>query len=367
MTPPPPYRALFCDLRTDQVLDAIPLDGVSFDDYIGKSGSLRASIAVTSADMARRVRLLAPARTALWVYRGGQIWWGGILWQSTPTIGDRGAASCTIQAATWDSYLDRRVVMDTLTSSGVDQLDIARGLVEYTTEQPGGDIGIVIDYDTVSGVPRDRVFGRYDQPRIRQLLDQLAAVEDGFEWRIASETDAAGGRVKRLVLGYPRIHAGSTDVVLDYPGPVRAYSDPEDGGSRATHWQSRGATPNRNQAAASVPLLTDVQEVTGAIEQGWPRLDGTSDHSTVEDPTTLTEHAVADLGRAWSQTTIPEITIIPGDRLSPAMLGATVRVRRRDVWHPDGDDRRYRVVGMSVTPPTRTSGETCRLFLEVAA
>lgn len=361
-----PYRVLFTDLRSDQVLDAIPLDGLSFDDYIGKSGTLRATIAVTSTAMAQRVRLLVPARTAVWVYRGGQIWWGGILWQATPAVDDRGAASCAIQAATWDSYLDRRVLFDTLTATGVDQLDIARQLVAYTATQPGGDIGIVIDYGQTSGVPRDRVYSRYDQPRIRQLLDQLAAVQGGFEWRISSGTNEFGARVKRLQLGYPRILAGSTDVVLDYPGPIRAYADPEDGGGRATHWQSRGAATNRNQATESVPMLTDVQEVTGAVGAGWPRLDGTSDHTTVEDPATLLGHATADLGRAWTQTTIPEITITPGDRLSPAMLGATVRVRRRDMWHPDGDDRRYRVVGMSVTPPTRSSGETARLFLEAA-
>ncbi|GCD94081.1 hypothetical protein [Embleya hyalina] len=362
------YRVLFTDLRSDQVLDAIPVDGMSFDDYIGKSGSLRASIPVTSAEMARRVQLLVPARTAVWVYRGGQVWWGGIVWQATPTVGDRGAAAYSIQAATWDSYLDRRVLMTTYETppGGVDQLDIARELVAYTAEQPGGDIGITIDYGQVSGIVRDRTYSRYDQPRIRQLLDQLAAVQGGFEWRISSELDEFGARVKRLVLGYPRITAGSTDVVLDYPGPIRVYSDPEDGGGRATHWQSRGATTNRNQAADSNPMLTDVQEVAGAIDAGWPRLDGTSDHTTVEDPATLLGHAQADLGRAWTQTTIPEITITPGDRLSPAMLGATVRVRRRDLWHPAGDDRRYRVVGMSVTPPTRSSGETARLFLEAA-
>jgi len=368
-TPPtPPYRALFCDLRTDQVLTALPLEGVTFDTFIGRTGTLRASVAVTSAATARTVLALRGGRTGVWVYRGGQIWWGGIMWQSVPSTSDRDIASCAIQASTWESYLDKRRLFDTYTSppGGVDQFDIARQLVAYTASQPGGDIGIDIDYGQTSGVLRDRTYSRFDQPRIRQLVDDLAAVEGGFEWRIDSRLDEFGGRVKRLQLGHPRITAGSTDIVLDHPGPILSSSDPEDAGSRATHWQSRGASVNRNQAAASTPLLSPVLAVPGAIDEGWPRLDGTSDHNTVEQQATLDAHATADLSRAWSQTTIPEITVTPGDRLSPAMLGATVRVRRRNLWHPDGDDRRYRVVGMSVTPPTRDRGESARLFLEAA-
>ncbi|MFE7118367.1 hypothetical protein ACFU99_23425, partial [Streptomyces sp. NPDC057654] len=50
------YRALFCDLRTDQVVDSLPLTGVQFDDYIGKPGSLRATVPLPDRHLAQRAR-----------------------------------------------------------------------------------------------------------------------------------------------------------------------------------------------------------------------------------------------------------------------------------------------------------------------
>ncbi|MFD7721483.1 hypothetical protein ACFV6K_37585, partial [Streptomyces sp. NPDC059814] len=45
----PVYRAVFCDLRTDQVVDVLPLTETRFDDYIGKSGSLSATVPLPDA------------------------------------------------------------------------------------------------------------------------------------------------------------------------------------------------------------------------------------------------------------------------------------------------------------------------------
>ncbi|UNZ04214.1 hypothetical protein SRIMHP_16460 [Streptomyces rimosus subsp. rimosus] len=55
-----PYRALFCDLRTDQVIDALPIQGVSLGDWIGKSGSLGATIPIPNAALAGRVGRAGP-------------------------------------------------------------------------------------------------------------------------------------------------------------------------------------------------------------------------------------------------------------------------------------------------------------------
>ncbi|MCZ9347886.1 hypothetical protein NGM37_60425, partial [Streptomyces sp. TRM76130] len=52
----PVYRAVFCDLRTDQVIDVLPLTDTKFDDYIGKSGSLSATVPLPNAALARRAR-----------------------------------------------------------------------------------------------------------------------------------------------------------------------------------------------------------------------------------------------------------------------------------------------------------------------
>ncbi|MFF8095679.1 hypothetical protein [Streptomyces sp. NPDC016675] len=361
----PPYRILLCDLRSDQLLDALPVSGVSLDDYIGKTGSLRGTVPLPNRELADRARrALVPGRTALWVERGRELWWGGILWTLSLASDARGFLGAQIQAGGWESYLYRRYLYDTQIAEQVDQLDIARGLVDYVQNTEGGNIGITYDTHT-SGVLRDRTYLRYDLPTVGDLLDDLAAVENGFEWRVSSYRDGDGRRVKRLRLGSPKILTGAADIVLDHPGPVLSYRWDVDATRKANAWQSRGATTNRNQAADSYPLMSELVIDDADVAAGWPRMDGTSDYTTVEQQGTLDSHARADATAARNPVVIPEVEVLLGGQITPALLGATVRLRIRDLWHPDTLDGRYRVVGMSISPPERGRPETARLYLEV--
>ncbi|MFF7234395.1 hypothetical protein [Streptomyces sioyaensis] len=361
----PPYRLLFCDLRSDTLLDALPVQGVSLDDYIGKTGRLTGTVPIPNRAIAERARrALVPGRTGVWVERGRDIWWGGPLWTLSLASDERGFLGAQIQAGGWESYLYRRLLYDTLTAAQVDQFDIVRELIDYVQETPGGNLGITYD-DAVSGVTRDRTFLRYDLSSIGDLLDGLAAVERGFEWRIASFRDGDGRRVKRLQLGHPVIRTGAADIVLDHPGPVLSYAWPTDATLKANAWQSRGASINDNQAKDSYPLTSPLLVADDDIAAGWPRLDSSSDYTSVEEQTTLDEHARADWTAARNPVQIPEVTVLLGGNITPALIGATVRLRIRDLWHPTTLDARYRVVGMSISPPERGRPETARLYLEV--
>ncbi|KIZ17324.1 hypothetical protein SNA_14990 [Streptomyces natalensis ATCC 27448] len=362
------YRFLFADLRTDQTLDQLPVQGVTFDDYIGKTGALSGTIPVPDAEIAARVKkAVVPGRTALWVERGPDLWWGGIVWTMTPAVDDRGAVTVAIQAATFDSFWDHAILRDTLEAQQMDQFDIARDLATYATDQEGGDIGIRIDYSKTSGVRRDRTYSRFDATRVREALDRLAAVENGFEWRVQVYREAATGeRVKRLQLGYPTITAGAAPVMLTYPGNVLNYSWPQDATGMANTWQSRGATDNQNQADQSNPIMSTLWSYPEKLKAGWPRLDGSSDYNTVEKLTTLNEHAKADLARAKDPVVIPSIRTRLDGQVTPALIGSAVRLRIRDTWFSDGLDADYRVVGLHVTPAQRGQQESVELYLEAA-
>lgn len=365
MATAPPYRMVFTDLRSDTVLDALPVAGVALDDYIGKTGSMRGTVPIPNAEIAARARrALVPGRTGVWVERGREVWWGGILWTLALASDRRGFLSAQVQAGGWESYLYRRLLFDTLTAAQVDQFDLVRELVDYVQNTEGGNLGITYDPHT-SGVLRDRTFLRYDLPTIGDLLDDLAAAENGFEWRIASYRDTDGRRVKRLQLGHPVIRTGTAPIVLDHPGPVLSYTWPTDATKKANAWQSRGASVNNNQAAESFPLMSEQLVDADNIAAGWPRLDGTSDHTTVERQATLDGHARADWTAARNPVQIPEVEVLLGGNVTPALLGATVRLRIRDLWHPTALDARYRVVGLSINPPERGRPETARLYLEV--
>ncbi|GHG76407.1 hypothetical protein [Streptomyces griseocarneus] len=370
------YRALFCDLLTDRVIDALPLTDVEFDDFIGKPGQLRATVPLPDEALARRARAaLRPGRTAVWLERGSDIWWGGILWTSTPAGDERGRLSVQIQAGTFDSYLEHRILSQDVhfppdakpALPPVDQFEIVRGLVRHAQEQPGGDIGITFGKE-VSGVTARRSYAWSDLARVRELIDQLAAMENGFEWRVHCYRDpASGARVKRLQLGHPRITTSAlADIVLDRPGQVLAYSLPADSTVQANVWVARGESDNRDQASESRPQLSAVQVATADLRAGWPRLEGSSDLSGISDKRLLDGSAAAELQRARSPQVIPEVTIRVDGRITPALIGATVLLRIRDGWHREGPDVRYRVVGLTVTPPARGKGETAKLYLEEA-
>ncbi|MFD5874087.1 hypothetical protein [Streptomyces sp. NPDC060322] len=365
----PTYRVVLCDLRTDQVLDVLPVTDVSLDDYIGKIGSASATIPLPNRAVAARARAaVEPGRTAMWVERGSEVWWGGILWTANLTSNARGFLGLQVQAGGWASYLDHRAILHTQQATQVDQYDIVRGLLDYSASLPGGDIGIEYDAEQLSNVKRDRLFRRYDVSRIRDVIDQLGAVEGGFEWRIGSFRDPSSGRrVKQLQLGSPVIRTGASEVVLDHPGPILSYGWPIDATVQANTWQGRGASDNQNQTKESLPLMSELLVDDEQLAAGWPRLDGTSDYSTVTEQATLDAHARADLAAALHPQTIPEVTVaLDRTPLSPALLGATIRVRIRDDWWAEGLDRRYRVIGLAISPPLRGRSETARLLLEAA-
>ncbi|MGO4750942.1 hypothetical protein AB4212_20390 [Streptomyces sp. 2MCAF27] len=355
------YRAVFTDLRTDQAIDVLPLQGVEYDDYLGKPGSLSATLPVPDARMARRVRELVEERTAVYLERGDEVCWGGIVWTLTPATDDRGSTTVGLQAATFDSYAGRRYIRANLNFSAVDHLEIVRGLWEYTQGAEGGRIGV--EYETTAPtVSRTVAYRDGDETLVEEAIGQLAAMEPGFEYRIAVYRDpVTGRRVKLLQLGSPKIQVGSQPVMLDLPGDVLSYAFPRDATRGGTTARARGGTP---EGGASGPVLSGEQVAQDLIAAGFPRLDTTSDHSNVTDRATLDAFARSELAALRGPVVIPSVRIRLGSDTTPALLGTTVRLRIKDVWFSEGLDARYRVVGIKVTAPERGRPETADLYLE---
>ena len=372
-----PYRAIFCDLRTDRTIDILPLRDVTVDDYIGKPGSLSGTIPVPDAAMAARVRRIEEGRTSVYLQRGGDLWWGGIVWTSTLQSDDHGVITLGIQAATFESYASRRRIRATtpeydprykLSFTNTDQLDIARGLwKDLQTALPGGDIGVSYGNET-SPQKRTVTYRDGDETVYLDALEALAALENGFEHYIAVYTDpATSARVRRLRLGSPTIRTGSTDLVLDRPGSILAYSFPRDATRGGTTARARGASINTDQASESRPLPSTVAYDSGLIGQaGYPRIDLSSDHNDITDAATLTALARAELSAATGAVVIPEISVRLDDLVPTTLLGRTARIRITDEWWSEGLDARYRIIGVKVSPAQRGRPDTADLYLEEA-
>ncbi|MER6332789.1 hypothetical protein ABT298_26400 [Streptomyces sp. NPDC001034] len=363
MTTNTPYRAIFCDLLTDSTIDILPLRDVTVDDYIGKAGSLTGTIPVPDADTAARVRRIEEGRTSVYLQRGHDLWWGGIIWTSTLHSDDQGILTLEIQAATFESYARRRCIRADRSFSG-DQLDIARALWADLQAAPGGDIGVSPGTET-SGQQRAVAYRDGDETVYQEAIEALAAVDNGFEQRISVYRDpATGARVRRLQLGSPAIRIGTTDLVLDRPGSILAYSFPHDATRGGTTARTRGASVNDNQAAESRPQCSTEQVAGDLLAAGYPRIDLTSDHTDVTDKNTLNSLARAELAAARGAVVIPEITIRLDHLVPPALLGRTARLRITDEWFAEGLDARYRIIGVKVSPAQRGRPDTADLYLE---
>ena len=301
---------------------------------------------------------------AVYVLRGSDIWWGGVLWTCTPSVDSRGYVTVDFQASTFESYFDKRKIYDTQTFTGEDQLDIVRGLLDYAQGQNGGDIGITYD-QTLSYVARDRVYRNYDLLNIREQIDLLSNVDGGFEWRMRAYTDENGSRVRHLQLGYPKILTSRTDIMLSAPGQILSYSLPKDGTTVANFWQSRGASTNQDASNESTPLMSTAYFWPTDLDAGWPRLDGSSDYNTVTEQTTLNSHAVADITRFRNPIVIPDVEVrMDGRTITPALIGCVARIRIKDIWFWEGVTLRNRIVGFKIQPPERGKPETAQLYLE---
>ncbi|WP_432155459.1 hypothetical protein [Streptomyces sp. bgisy153] len=372
-----PYRAIFCDLRDDTTIDILPLRDVTVDDYLGKAGSLSGTVPVPDAQMAARVRRIEEGRTAVYLQRGNDLWWGGIIWTATLQSSDRGVLSLGIQAATFESYAGRRRIRADLSFTDVDQLVVARRLWEHLqlgrfadeADKPtviGGNIGVTYGYET-SGQMRSARYRDGDETVYLEAIDALAALDDGFEHHIAVYRDpATGARVRRLRLGSPKIRTGTTDLVMDRPGTILSYAFPRDATRGGTTARARGGSDNTNQAAESRPVFADADEAAALIAAGYPRIDLSSDHNETTSQAVLKSLATAELAQATGAVVIPAVSVRLDDLVPPALLGRTVRIRITDEWWTEGLDARYRVIGVKVSPAQRGRPDTAELYLEEA-
>ncbi|MGA4843788.1 hypothetical protein [Streptomyces sp. G45] len=355
-----PYLAYFADLRTNTPIDVLPLQGLEFDDYIGKPGSLSATLPVPNRRVAERVRQILEGRTAVYLERGDQVCWGGIVWTLTPAMDEQGQVTVALQAATFDSYAARRHIRQNLTFTDTDDLTIVRRLWEHIQAAPGGHIGVGYA-PAPPGTPRTVAYQDGDETLLEEAVSQLAAMEPGFEYVVSVYRDpATGERAKRLLFGSPRLRIGTGTTVLDLPGDILTYSFPRDATRGGTTARARGGTPE----GAQRPVISDEMVAQSLIAGGYPRLDTTSDHSNVTAKAALNALARAELAALSGPVVIPAIRVRLSADTTPTLLGTTVRLRIRDVWFSEGLDASYRVIGVKVTAPERGRPESAELFLE---
>ena len=131
----------------------------------------------------------------------------------------------------------RRVNEDT-SFSNIDQLVIAKTLIENAQAQPYGDIGVGYNSEgqTTSGILVDRVYYGYELKNVFEAIQDLSRQQDGFDFHIDIEYDPITGLpAKYFNTYYPRSGTAYTSTNINIPvfefpaGNMVEYEYPEDG------------------------------------------------------------------------------------------------------------------------------------------
>ena len=341
------YRYLFTDTVTGSVLAELPLTDVNFTQAINTFGTFNATLLLSGVPAASNAAAATiPMRCSLYVDRDGVLVWGGLVvareYSST-------AQSIKITAREFEYYLDRRRITTTQGFTNVDQLLIARTLVNNAQAATGGNIGIQVGTE-LSGVNVSRVFYNYELKSVYQALLDLSRSNNGFDFNIQVAYDGGGNPTKTLLLNYPqsgtRYSASSVSApVFESPaGNIVEYTYPEDGSIAANTLYVVGA-------GSSDAKLIATATATAQLADGWPLLEDMANFSDITDATLLNNLAIGQLAAVEYPPTTLQIVAPPSQNpvLGSYRIGDDVRVRILDDRFPDGLDAVYRLVALSLT------------------
>jgi hypothetical protein len=193
------------------------------------------------------------------------------------------------------------------------------------------------------------------------LITSVTQLTSGPDWTIAWTEDTNGLPLKQLVVGNPiGSSVGMTNLVVDYPGPVKDYVFTENASSGADQWWAVG---DGTGAAAVVGQATNSGDLVG----GYPLWEGVNNYSGVTDQTTINNHAASDLMTFPIPLTthVAELVGSAFPMFGSYSMGDYAVFNVTDPRFPGGTTFKVRVIGWSIQPPDEAQGtETISLVFD---
>lgn len=344
------YRYLFANLLTNEIIAELPLTGVTFTQQLNQAGTLQGHLLLSGMQTPQfNVNdSTIPAKTALYVDRNGILVWGGVIWGRTYNSQSQ---TLSINAREFESYFERRRITQTVAFNNIDQLVIARTLIDNAQAAPYGDIGVITGAET-SGILVDRVYYYYELKGVYPAIQDLSRAQDGFDFNIEVSYDPITEEpIKTLTLGYPRsgvvydVNDPAAFVFIFPAGNIVEYEYPEDGPIAANTVYALGAGSNDGK-------LIEVAQDTTKFADGWALLEEQANYSDVTDATLLQQLATGQVNAVSYPPTVIKI-IVPAyvtPEFGTYEIGDDARLIITDERFPNTLDEVYRIVALSVQP-----------------
>lgn len=327
------WRVLVSDVGTpDEFVAELPHINLTCTDTLNESGFASTTIPLSS-DAPITMANFGPGQSCLWLEREGALLWGGIVWAANPDVSSN---TLTVSAGGWHSYTRRRTIRQTLAYAATDQLDIARDLIDKM-EAVSGSLGIIGTAETAtSGRTRDRTYPYWERKNYGAALDQLAAVNDGFDFRyVTAYTSGVPG--VEFTTTYPAL-GRLTNTVLELGAQVETIAGLVDASQMVTEVDALG------EGEGPARLIRTATDSTRHAT--FPLLQAAEVFSDVSKASTLQDHAGRRLARGGrtEQWTVRLSETAP--TLGGVDVGDVVTVRASDGWLDVSG--RYRVTQRTV-------------------
>lgn len=338
-------RFIVCELKTGDVLQEAPFTVAGeLSRVLRAYGQGEVSLPLRDRRCpANWEQLILPGRNLILAVDDNNT----ILWSGVPVDRVRdGSGVVGYPCVTLEEYFTRRNVPNLLYTQR-EQIAIAEDLARLA----GDAAGIPLRYDCKpSGVLRDREYAADENASVYDRLQELAAVENGFDWTVdvAWKDDERAQVVYTFRTGYPYLgyRTATPEHVFSAPGNITSYKHSESWsrGDAATHVVAEG-DGDGELTPMSAPVIDTAREAAG-----WPRVEVRRGFSKVSVQSTLDNHAHAMAAELFGGQQVITVATRDRDRARSAdvSLGDSARVTIKDL-EMDLDSVLV-VVGWAITP-----------------
>lgn len=395
MSARPAWRVVFARTVNDATIASFDCEISKLSRYVSpKIGELQIQIPVPNYEVGRDATLIlnGAGKTSMYVYRDGEIWWGGFM-DDVSVNGSGDYPVVTVSGASFEAYLDRREARADFNLS-MEQTNYAKWAWDYV-QAPIGMLDGTIRYPNIqvdtptpkaSGRNREFTMVRSDIKTIGSVLKEVSNRADGFEWIIDCFNDNAGVRRRVLTTGYPIIGRPDSGIILTFPGDVIDYSIQTSALDGAISFQARGKAPDPvgspgtpgnkdgsggggTPAEKQPPIMSSIFANQDLLAQGYTLTDTTIDRPTVTEVSTLDDWAKLARELRSGPLSLPSVTCRI-DNFTQSILGSTVTLRINDyLWPPGptgepGYSTSVRVIGYEVDPGEFGADDIVKLTFE---
>ena len=226
------YRFLLADTLTDTIVSELPVESVTYSEVLNGPGALTANIRLGApkptevpvsgvptqiglpgtSEVLGTVDLVVVAlpreehaetvgtvqvsaadvragEHSIYVERDGVLMWGGVIWTY---IADVASNVGTIGAEGFFSMVRRRLLLSDYDVTARDQVLIAKDLIDTVQAYGHGDMLLDTSTLVADGTLRDRSWADDEYKNVGEAIEELAAVNNGFDFRVRVRWGATG-------------------------------------------------------------------------------------------------------------------------------------------------------------------------------